>query len=132
MQNDTTQPEPVSIPGGVHSVARPRLLEPGLRRLEPGIEHYRVRGGGSTTQPVTQVGDKRLGRVDGTGMRNVAVQPRFGQGLPILAPILLAVHQYQIRFQLANAVELGILGPADLFQRSDFRGGVDAEFGHGQ
>lgn len=36
-------------PDGARAAARPRLLEPGLRRLEPGIEHYRVRGGGSTT-----------------------------------------------------------------------------------
>jgi aminomethyltransferase len=36
-------------PDGALAAARPRLLEPGLRRLEPGIEHYRVRGGGSTT-----------------------------------------------------------------------------------
>ncbi|MFQ5985319.1 MAG: aminomethyltransferase, partial [Alphaproteobacteria bacterium] len=27
--------------------ARPRLLEPGLPRLDPGLERYRVRGGGS-------------------------------------------------------------------------------------
>ncbi len=30
------------------SVIRPRVLEPGLRRLPPGVERYRVRGGGAT------------------------------------------------------------------------------------
>ncbi|MGF1608011.1 MAG: hypothetical protein ACFCUQ_01350, partial [Kiloniellales bacterium] len=39
----------VLSPEGALAAARPRLLEPGLRRLEPGIEHYRVRGGGSVT-----------------------------------------------------------------------------------
>lgn len=34
-------------PDGGLATGRPRLLEPGLRKLEPGLEHYRVRGGGS-------------------------------------------------------------------------------------
>ncbi len=36
----------------VLTVTRPRLLEPGLLRLEPGVERYRVRGGGATVLPL--------------------------------------------------------------------------------
>ena len=49
MVRPSFQPRLTFSPDTGLATGRPRLLEPGLRRLEPGIEHYRVCGGGTVT-----------------------------------------------------------------------------------
>src|SRR5262245_28785098 len=45
--------------------ARPRLMEPGLPRMEPGVERYRIAGGGAVVLPLH--GGDRLDIIDVEG-----------------------------------------------------------------
>jgi aminomethyltransferase len=62
---------------------RPRLIEPGLRRLQPGAEQYRVRGGGATVLGLA-AGD-RMTVTDPEGRQQCEIAAFSPEGRPDLA-----------------------------------------------
>ena len=61
---------------------RPRLIEPGLRALPPGVERYRIPGGGALVVEIFAGDDLTLVDVEGRQSADLAAFARDGRADP--------------------------------------------------
>src|SRR5262249_27701731 len=71
----------------VAQATRPRLIEPGLLRREPGMERYRVRGGGATV--LTLAAGDQITLTDLEGRQRCELAVFSLEGTPVLPPLAL-------------------------------------------